>query len=635
MIHLSSHFVRHPKREAHGGLHAFNDSGQVTIFVALSIPFIAMLFLAVIYVSLMVNAKINLQNAADLAAMAGAAEQARVMTMIGIKNYELKKNVKEFAFYINIVHNWESDDYFNRDLPPSFCAVDSLVGHTDDTREELSSFGTTHPCEKLIRIESARRPSTAIEPPQWVNYFNSALIPINIVLHQIVFDPNDGAIAQTCEKFALANIAHLKGGNIPGNPQQDKGDLNIFYNTADYIKRQIETLSTSLNNCQSIDRECQDVFNDPSIGDQNTKNLILVKIPKPQNPNAIAYKTARKNLSNAHLGTDDRRFFAHYNSGIHYRTLAQNFGFWVTRFTIDVDGLGTYCVANPSPNPNVQPNVNLNSPGVQVNFDPDDWEDFDGWAFVVKMPIGITQTPENTQEYKPTFYAVRLETDVKLPAPLNILPRKIIAYAAAKPFGAKLGLSSSELELDQRSYNPGVITYPNFTFQDLGNGGYDTVQVKQFFRNKFYEKYFGSTQVQNDTAKRNARHDDLEQFGRGWTAMRKWARAPKSNEIGNYVFNLSMSNPNNPPNNQVGEAILTQNGGLDFLDFKSGNNFIQTVSENPNDLLNKLMQVQYRGPAGNSENRNGYSVKLISFDEIGDFLPANSEWKIKTGKIHH
>src|SRR3989344_3918581 len=92
--------------------HRHTDAeGQITVLIALLMPFVAILFFTVMYISLMVNAKINLQNAADLAAIAGASEQARVMTMIGIKNYELKKNVKEFALYINVIHNWESDEY--------------------------------------------------------------------------------------------------------------------------------------------------------------------------------------------------------------------------------------------------------------------------------------------------------------------------------------------------------------------------------------------------------------------------------------------------------------------------------------------------------------------------------------------
>jgi hypothetical protein len=64
------------------------------------------LFLAfVVNTGMLVNAKINLQNAADLAAYAGAAVQARQLNDIGALNYEMRRAYKKFLFRYYVVGN--------------------------------------------------------------------------------------------------------------------------------------------------------------------------------------------------------------------------------------------------------------------------------------------------------------------------------------------------------------------------------------------------------------------------------------------------------------------------------------------------------------------------------------------------
>jgi hypothetical protein len=65
-----------------------------------------LLFLAfVVNTGMIVNAKINLQNAADLAAYAGAAVQARQLNDIGYLNYEMRRTLKKFLFRHYVVGN--------------------------------------------------------------------------------------------------------------------------------------------------------------------------------------------------------------------------------------------------------------------------------------------------------------------------------------------------------------------------------------------------------------------------------------------------------------------------------------------------------------------------------------------------
>lgn len=62
-------------------------------------------FAFVVNTGMLVNAKINLQNAADLAAYAGAAVQARQLTQISFLNYEMRRQYKKFLFRYYVLGN--------------------------------------------------------------------------------------------------------------------------------------------------------------------------------------------------------------------------------------------------------------------------------------------------------------------------------------------------------------------------------------------------------------------------------------------------------------------------------------------------------------------------------------------------
>lgn len=79
--------------------------GQVSIVIAMMILTFMLFFAFVVNTGMLVNAKINLQNAADVAAYAGAAVQARQLNQISFLNYELRRNYKKFLFRYYILGN--------------------------------------------------------------------------------------------------------------------------------------------------------------------------------------------------------------------------------------------------------------------------------------------------------------------------------------------------------------------------------------------------------------------------------------------------------------------------------------------------------------------------------------------------
>ena len=74
------------------------------IFFALVFTFMFILFAMVVDFGHLINNKINLQNAADAAAYAGAAWQAQALSRLGHMNYRLRQNLKELAMRVHVTH---------------------------------------------------------------------------------------------------------------------------------------------------------------------------------------------------------------------------------------------------------------------------------------------------------------------------------------------------------------------------------------------------------------------------------------------------------------------------------------------------------------------------------------------------
>lgn len=75
-----------------------SQRGQASIMIALMTLTFVFFFSFVVTTGILVSAKINLQNAADLAAYAGASVQARQLNQISFLNYEMRRQYKKFLF---------------------------------------------------------------------------------------------------------------------------------------------------------------------------------------------------------------------------------------------------------------------------------------------------------------------------------------------------------------------------------------------------------------------------------------------------------------------------------------------------------------------------------------------------------
>lgn len=87
-----------------------HEQGQISIFFSASLIVLISIIAFVINIGLFVKAKINLQNATDAAAFSGAAVQARQLTKIAYLNWEMRNIYKEWMYKYYVVGNLNIED---------------------------------------------------------------------------------------------------------------------------------------------------------------------------------------------------------------------------------------------------------------------------------------------------------------------------------------------------------------------------------------------------------------------------------------------------------------------------------------------------------------------------------------------
>jgi hypothetical protein len=94
-----------------------NQQGQISIFFSASMVVMITIVAFIINIGLFVKAKINLQNATDSAAFAGASVQARQLSKIAYLNWEMRNIYKEWLYKYYVVGNLNINDVENVKAP--------------------------------------------------------------------------------------------------------------------------------------------------------------------------------------------------------------------------------------------------------------------------------------------------------------------------------------------------------------------------------------------------------------------------------------------------------------------------------------------------------------------------------------
>lgn len=395
-------------------------SGQVAIFVLMMFSLIFMFFGMAINVGMLVHHKINLQNAADMGALAAAAEQARILNMIGWKNYELRKNFKDFIYRywvgFNDRHAAFPDPRSRRvanlafqgrwtevlNTIPSYCFGDNF---------RTADSGGLNACE-VSEIKGV--PAEIATPPK-------------ALIDAVSIEPLSAVLLQTLYQKSIALTEETRG--YWENYTRDNVN-GAFTEVVEYQRRSEEIYNTYLNPNRAdtlseiLNQAGQEIF------------------PETAPPSWV-------NFANQHTGFDRNRpeglRMDHYTSPLlevpldydqlALKTVANNLNFNFTEAFRE--GRLTVTPVRPQ-------NGYINIRPINPSFDVF-YTTFNIRGGVMRPkrnnPIPVNRFIVGVEKDRSvkTFYALVVKSQPELPFLPGLLPWELTAVAAAQPFGSRVG----------------------------------------------------------------------------------------------------------------------------------------------------------------------------------------------------
>ena len=164
-----------------------NERGQISIFFSASLIVLISIIAFVINVGLFVKAKINLQNATDAAAYAGASVQARQLSKIAYLNWEMRNIYKEWMYKYYVVGNLNIKDVEN-------------PGGSGKMSFRLE------PDVKVLE-------GTSTEDP-----YNLPAVCIHL----------SGSSTNVCKRYAVPGLPEFGGYNLPGSEEASRSFIDAL-----------------------------------------------------------------------------------------------------------------------------------------------------------------------------------------------------------------------------------------------------------------------------------------------------------------------------------------------------------------------------------------------------------------------
>lgn len=181
-----------------------HSKGQLSVFLGMSLIILMTLLAFIINVGLFVKAKINLQNAVDAGAWAGATVQAKQLTNIAYLNWEMRNTYKEWMFKYYVL----GQAAMNKTRLTSAYALNNLQATGDNM-----SFR-----------------SDAIFKPGQVGYDRNAYDKYNVPSICFHFG-NMGTEFNICEKALVPGLPRFDPISIPGISEHNEVFLDSIVKT--------------------------------------------------------------------------------------------------------------------------------------------------------------------------------------------------------------------------------------------------------------------------------------------------------------------------------------------------------------------------------------------------------------------
>ena len=418
------------------------EQGQISIFFSASLVVLISIIAFVINVGLFVKAKINLQNATDAAAFAGASVQSRQLSKIAYLNWEMRNIYKEWMYKYYVIGNL------------------NIV----DVGAPLSASGPAI----SFRLADDRNAITGVRVADPYNF-------PSVCIHLA------GSLTNICKNYSIPGLPEFGSSNLPGAEEASRAFMDSL-------------IGTKINDC--IDRTrlnmlvattwAYNVFSNSSIDEtlvgqgpailanrqgawpravelaMRMRNLELAVNRPPFSEGVCMQRGGKTNcgkmitdVSNEPMLGNERMVKAFYSG---YRNLGNEDdsemkdSFTLTeippkRAILDPNS-ASYLLTPPSAfqsNPKNYLDLKLMMVNYAVFYDamiPRADSATSGACDVSKVaipvpgyPLGFYKNPDVV-----TYYAVRGEAEfVGMFNPFGGESVKLTAYASAKPFGGRIG----------------------------------------------------------------------------------------------------------------------------------------------------------------------------------------------------
>ncbi len=424
----------------------------MSVLIVLSLIPLFTLFAFVINVGMLVNAKISLQNAADLAAYAGAATQARQLTHISHLNYQMRQAYKKFLFRYYVLGNMSMRCFPRGNA--QHCVQSGGSGEASGaTNFDWKNPGSTYPGAPSVCV--------AVSSENNVCQLSAEGVPVVQAPPCFPTDPICGQLQTTAQQ-----IANLQRQSCNANTVVNQELLTYWlYSTNKDTRLQTQTnLSTlvkdlglvpeNLSHYQRI-KTVQNMYINapPKTGVTRRRIADLSDIPDQvaNERTILAFETARGNLN--------ENVFDHDTVEMTELLPADNRQLVLEPIQAEFDALYTIIDTNNIPSGGGGPGGRACPLLVQ--------------KLRAKPYLGVYKDSSER-----VYYAVKLTAKAKIffnPFPFgNPAPEiELTAYAAAQPFGSRIGpkLEPSHF-IRQGNVNGQTISYPTLPLTDGSGPGF-------------------------------------------------------------------------------------------------------------------------------------------------------------------
>ncbi len=372
----------------------------------------------VINTGLLVSAKINIQNAADLAAYAGAAAQARTLNHVAFLNYEMRRQLKKYLFRYYVLGNLSQARF-----------PDSGAQTYNFSPDGTTAYGVPSAC---IIFDARDNYCQMTVNPAIANVTANPLDPISVSLNA-----------------TLANIEQIRQAQCAGIGVMNRLLVLLWLFNAD---PELEDVRAAVANAPGQKDDVlkalgaiQGLSRGLGLFPRNLLTLMRIKTLEHflNAPPLVVRLADVQNLEgSADPMESERTILAFYSA---FKTLGE---YMFDDSTIELHELlpGD---SDKSQMAEFKPiSVDLASYFVFLELaqNASNNTDCESKPQLVKaegVPLGVEKNPDLL-----TYYAIRLEADARpMFSPLGIGQKvRLKAYAAAQPFGSRVGPSLSKLQ---------------------------------------------------------------------------------------------------------------------------------------------------------------------------------------------